>query len=86
MCSPRAEKGDNMSAKRRRSYGLSFSWKRALGVSAAKGRISRATGIPLTKSGRQRKIGRLATKGSGCFSILALGCLALMLVAAIAAR
>ncbi len=39
--------------------GLSFSWKRALGVSSAKARISRATGIPLTKSGRQRKVARM---------------------------
>ena len=43
---------------RRRTYGLSFSWKRALGVSAAKGRLSRKIGIPLTKSGRERKAGR----------------------------
>ena len=73
-------------SKRKGIPGLSFSWKRALGVSAAKGRISRATGIPLTKSGRQRKIGRLVGKGSGCFSILAVGCLALVLVTMIAAR
>jgi hypothetical protein len=39
--------------------GLSFSWKRALGISAAKGHISRALGIPLTKQGRERKAGRL---------------------------
>ena len=38
--------------------GLSFSWKRASGLSAAKGRLSRAIGVPLTKSGRQRKVGR----------------------------
>lgn len=36
-----------------------FSWKRLLGISAAKSRVSRATGIPLTRSGRQRKIGRI---------------------------
>src|SRR2546428_10864157 len=42
-----------------RKFGFSFSWKRALGISAAKGKISRAIGIPLTKSGRQRKAGRL---------------------------
>lgn len=41
--------------------GFSFSWKRALGVSAAKGRVSRAIGIPLTRSGRERKIGRMAS-------------------------
>ena len=34
-----------------------FSWKRLLGISAAKSKISRATGIPWTRSGRQRKIG-----------------------------
>ena len=42
-----------------------FSWKRALGVTRAKQRISRATGIPMTKSGRQRKIGKIVT-GGGC--------------------
>jgi len=39
--------------------GLSFSWKRALGVTTAKRKIAKATGIPTTKSGRQRKIGRM---------------------------
>ncbi len=38
-----------------------FSWKRALGVTKLKTQISRATGIPLTKSGRQRKIGAMIT-------------------------
>ncbi len=38
--------------------GLSFSWKRASGLSDAKARISRELGVPLTKSGRQRKMGR----------------------------
>lgn len=32
-----------------------FSWKRAVGVSSAKSRISRKTGIPLSKQGRKRK-------------------------------
>ena len=36
-----------------------FSWKRAIGLSAAKARLSRRIGIPLTKSGRQRKLGSL---------------------------
>jgi len=39
--------------------GLSFSWKRALGVTSAKQRVARATGIPTTKQGRQQKIGRI---------------------------
>lgn len=34
-----------------------FSWKRAIGISKAKSRISRTIGIPLTRSGRQRKVG-----------------------------
>jgi hypothetical protein len=42
-----------------------FSWKRALGVTRAKTRLSRQIGIPLTKSGRQRKVGRMVT-GGGC--------------------
>ncbi|MDE5874836.1 MAG: hypothetical protein K2H15_04240 [Muribaculaceae bacterium] len=37
--------------------GLSFSWKRALGVTKAKREISRATGIPTTRAGLERKIG-----------------------------
>jgi hypothetical protein len=42
-----------------------FSWKRLLGMSAAKARLSRRSGIPLTRSGRERKIGRMVT-GGGC--------------------
>jgi hypothetical protein len=61
---------------RRRTYGLSFSWRRALGVSAAKGRISRAIGVPLTRSGRERKLGRLTERALG--PILGIGFLALV--------
>lgn len=32
-----------------------FSWKRALGITSAKRKIAKATGIPTTKSGRKRK-------------------------------
>jgi hypothetical protein len=39
--------------------GLSFSWKRALGITSVKRKISKATGIPTTRSGRQRKLGKL---------------------------
>jgi hypothetical protein len=41
-----------------------FSWKRAVGITRAKQRVSRATGIPWTRSGRQRKLGRMV--GCGC--------------------
>lgn len=44
-----------------------FSWKRLLGISRIKSNISRKTGIPLTKSGREQKIGRMVTKG--CMSV-----------------
>ncbi len=37
--------------------GLSFSWKRALGVTKVKREISKATGIPTSKAGIERKIG-----------------------------
>ena len=39
--------------------GLSFSLKRATGVTAAKRKIAKATGIPTSKQGRQAKIGRM---------------------------
>ena len=41
---------------------LSFSWRRALGISAAKNRVARATGIPTTRGGLERKIGRMVIK------------------------
>lgn len=50
-----------------------FSWKRVIGVTRMKSAISRATGIPLTKSGRQRKVGKLVTGGGCLFMILAGG-------------
>ena len=37
--------------------GLSFSLKRAVGITKLKQKVSRATGIPLTKQGLERKIG-----------------------------
>jgi hypothetical protein len=40
-----------------------FSWKRLSGISGAKSNISRKIGIPLTKSGRNQKIGRMVSKG-----------------------
>jgi hypothetical protein len=48
--------------RRRRTFGVSFSWRRATGLSAAKARLSRKIGIPLTRSGRQRK----AARAMGC--------------------
>jgi hypothetical protein len=50
-----------------KTYGFSFSWKRALGILAFKSRLSRQIGIPLTRSGRQRKVGRAL----GCCVVIA---------------
>lgn len=38
-------------------FGFSFSLKRAVGITAAKQKISRKTGIPTTKQGLERKVG-----------------------------
>lgn len=38
--------------------GLSFSWKRALGITTTKRKIARITGVPTTRSGRRAKVGR----------------------------
>ena len=42
--------------------GLTFSLKRAIGVSALKQKVARKTGLPLTKQGLERKIGGKAVK------------------------
>lgn len=42
--------------------GLSFSWKRAFGITQAKQKIARQTGIPTSKAGIERKIGKMILK------------------------
>ena len=42
--------------------GLSFSWKRALGVTQTKQKIARGTGVPMSKVGVERKIGNIILK------------------------
>ncbi len=42
--------------------GISFSWKRALGITKAKQQIARKTGIPTSKAGWERKIGNSIIK------------------------
>ena len=58
-------------SRRRGIPGLSFSWRRAVGLSQAQARLSRRIGIPLSKSGRQRKLGR--AMGCGWVLLLPLG-------------
>lgn len=38
--------------------GLSFSLKRAVGISGLKVKVARKTGIPTTKQGLERKVGQ----------------------------
>jgi hypothetical protein len=42
--------------------GLSFSLKRVLGITRAKQQFARTTGIPTTRAGVERKIGRALLK------------------------
>lgn len=58
-----------------------FSRKRLIGVTRVKSNISRAIGIPLTRGGRQRKIGRIVT-GGGC--LLPVLCVAAVGIAVVA--
>ena len=44
--------------------GTSFSPRRVLGVDVLKRTIARATGIPTTKQGLERKLGRTLIKGA----------------------
>lgn len=39
-----------------------FSWKTLLGITSMKRKVSRTTGIPMSKSGMEAKIGRLLVK------------------------
>ena len=39
--------------------GLSFSLNRALGITRAKQNFARATGIPTSKAGLERKVGKM---------------------------
>ena len=43
-------------------YGFSFSWKRLLGISGFRNSIAKKTGIPTTKQGVERKLGRSLIK------------------------
>lgn len=42
--------------------GLTFSWKRAIGLTQLKQKIARQTGIPMSKQGIERKIGSMIGK------------------------
>ena len=42
--------------------GVSFSWKRAVGITQVKREISKKTGIPVSKAGIERKIGNAINK------------------------
>jgi len=61
-----------------------LSWKRAIGRTRVRQEISRATGIPLTRSGRQRKIGKLVT-GGGCLLVIVSALVAVATVTILAA-
>ena len=38
--------------------GLSFSWKRAVGISGLKTKVAHKVGVPTTKQGLERKVGQ----------------------------
>ncbi|MBO7456983.1 MAG: hypothetical protein J6T71_04065 [Paludibacteraceae bacterium] len=38
--------------------GLSFSWKRAVGISGLKAKVAHKVGVPTTKQGLERKAGQ----------------------------
>jgi hypothetical protein len=42
----------------KRGLGFSFSWKRLLGLSGFRSSVAQKTGIPTTRGGVERKIGR----------------------------
>lgn len=42
--------------------GVTFSWKRAVGLTQAKQQFARKVGIPTSKAGLERKIGNIIIK------------------------
>ena len=42
--------------------GIRFSWKRALGITQAKQKFARQTGIPTSKAGLERRLGKTLLK------------------------
>lgn len=46
-------------SKKKGLPGVSFSLSRALGIDKAKRKVAKATGIPTTKSGRRKKLGKI---------------------------
>ncbi len=48
-----------MAKKKSAIKGLSFSANKALGITDAKRKVAKATGIPTTKSGRRAKAGKI---------------------------
>ena len=72
---PKRRKGTNTGIP-----GLSFSWKRATGVTRAKRNFARKTGIPTTRSGRQRKMGSMLS-GGGCLMPIMVFLIAVLSVA-----
>lgn len=39
--------------------GLSFSWKRAVGLTALRQKVARTIGVPTTRQGIERKVGAM---------------------------
>ena len=39
-------------------YGFSFSWRRLLGIAGLRSSVAHRTGLPTTRGGMERKIGR----------------------------
>lgn len=42
--------------------GVSFSWKHVIGITQAKQKFARQTGIPTSKAGLERKLGKALLK------------------------
>jgi hypothetical protein len=43
-------------------FGFSFSWKRLFGLSGLRSSVAQRTGVPTTRGGLERKIGRAILK------------------------
>lgn len=61
-----------MAKKKFKIPGVSFSWKRAAGITKAKSAFARKTGIPTSKQGMKRKAAKMMTGGCLTYAAIAL--------------
>lgn len=65
VASPTVGRMSEFHMRRYRTFDISFSWRRALGISGSLASFSRLTGLTTSQSGRQRRMGQIIFRALG---------------------